>query len=99
MALVITTYTVTQTGCVFTAPALSGMCTPRGARDHLGKRLYPNGNILFRTKKVNEWHCVVSNKCTKSDTTVIKLTLKNIYLVWESHFQFMAYSTAGMGVQ
>lgn len=98
MALVITTYTVTQV--VFSLLQHYQECVLQEEQETTSGRDFIQMEIYFSgQKKVNEWHCVVSNKCTKSDTTVIKLTLKNIYLVWESHFQFMAYSTAGMGVQ
>lgn len=40
-------------------------------------KCYLSGN---RKKRVNQWRCVLSNKCTESDTTVDKLTSKEI--IW-----------------
>lgn len=95
MALVFTTHTVT---CgVFTGSALMEI---RGTRDHRVKRLYPNGNFTFQEQqKVNQWCCVMSNKCTESHTSVMKLLFKkNKTIIWDPHFQFTTYPTAGMDV-
>lgn len=69
-------YTHCYTGCVLIAPALSGIIvySKRSKRPPREETLSKWKYTFQDKKKVNQWRCVVSNKCTESDTTVIKLT-------------------------
>lgn len=63
--------------------------------------LNPNGTFAFqeadtKKKRVSQWHCVTSNKCTESDSTVSKLTRKR--LIEDPNYQFVMYETVTMDV-
>lgn len=58
--------------------------------------LLPFRKQTLRKKRVSQWHCVTSNKCTESDSTVSKLTRKR--LIEDPNYQFVMYETVTMDV-
>lgn len=100
MALDLTTHTVMW--CAHSSGVIRNKTgNLSGAREHLVEGLNPNGTFAFREadtkkKRVSQWHCVTSNKCTESDSTVSKLTRKR--LIEDPNYQFVMYETVTMDV-
>lgn len=100
MALDLTTHTVMW--CAHSSGVIRNKTgNLSGAREHLVEGLNPNGTFAFqeadtKKKRVSQWHCVTSNKCTESDSTVSKLTRKR--LIEDPNYQFVMYETVTMDV-